>query len=587
MFLSNSRAPTLPEATLRRPSPMSEPTDNTSAKKRRVIHWDTDQGPETNRRKWTPLRILAWAAGGLVGLLLAAGLVIRGVRLVIGEDKFRAAQIAMTGDAAAASESFVSQSKAELARDTALKAKTELRKLPTDHPAQLQKLIGIEKSFLDGDTLLKARSYAKAFSHFTALNKEIDDFALEVKLKQETQKAYDEVLVRIRNLEPSRNLVGADLDKAFADAGLGRQLYEAGSFALAKQQYTAAFGALDRADLALRNYIADNIRKGQEAVTAGQREAALAAFRAALEKEPGNETALQGLKRAEVADRVHALLRQAEALEARKQFTEAAKTYASAFELDAFSATAQQGKARAERLAVETEFQGALDAATAAREARDWSKAIAEYERALKVFPKKDDVKKLLADVRKTAHDEAVKAALAKAYDHENKYEWELARAAYHDTLQLEKDHPDAKEGYVRTGRMIRTLLQFDKLIELAEQKRQAAEFQPAIRAFNEAMAIKPAHLPLTARVEQLRADLMAQSQPVSVTFRSDGETWVSISNFRMLGKLKEETLKILPGDYEVVGRRKGYQDVLLLLQVRNGSTPPVVNVVCTLRANS
>ncbi len=566
---------------------MSEPTDSTSpVKKRRVIHWDTDQGPETSRRKWTPLRVLAWTVGGFVGLILVAAVVIRGIRFAVGEEKFRAAQAVMTGNAAAASEAFVSQSKAELARDTALKAKTELRKLPADHPTQLQKLITIEKSFLDGDTLLNARSYAKAHEHFTALNKEIDDFTQEVKLKQETQKAYDEILVRIRNLEPSRSLAAAELDKAFADASLGRQLFEAGSFALAKQQYTAAFGALDRADLALKNHIADNIRKGQEAVAAGQREAAIAAFQAALAKDPGNEAAAQGLKRAEVADRVHALLKQAEAQEARKLFTEAAKTYASAFELDAFSATAQQGKARAERLAVETEFQGALDAANAAREARDWSKAIAEYERALKVFPKKDDVKKLLAEVRKTAHDEAVKAALAKAYDHENKYEWELARAAYHDTMQLEKEHPDAKEGYVRTGRMIRTLLQFDKLIELAEQKRQAAEFQPAIRAFNEAMAIKPSHLPLTERVEQLRADLMAQSQPVSVTFRSDGETWVSISNFRMLGKMKEETLKILPGDYEVVGRRKGYQDVLLLLQVRNGSTPPVVNVVCTLRAN-
>jgi len=565
---------------------MSEQTDPSTAKKRRIIHWDTEQGPQAAQKKWTPLRIAAWTLGGLVGLLLAAGLVIRGIRLVVGEDKFQVARAAITGDAAAATDIFVSQSKAELARDTARKSMAELRKMPNDHPTQLQRLIVIEKSFIDGETLLSNRNFAKAFGHFEILNTEIDQFTTEVRLKQETQKAYDEVLIRIKNLEPTRSLAAAELEKAFADASIGRQLFEAGSFASAKQQYTLAFGALDRAEQALKNHIADSIRQGQEAVATGRREEALAAFRAALEKDPGNEVATQGTKRAEVSDRVFALLKDGESLEAKKNFVEAGKAYAKAFELDAHSATAQQGKARAERLAVETEFQGALDAANFAAGRKEWSLAISEYERALKVFPKKDDVRKLLTDVRKTAHNESVKAALAKAYDHENKYEWELARAAYHDTMQLEKEHADAKDGYVRTGRMIRTLLQFEKLIEVAEQKSQAADFQSAIRSFNEAMSIKPAHLPLNDRAEQLRVTLAAQSQPVSVTFRSDGETWVSISNFKMLGKMKEETLKILPGDYEVIGRRKGHQDVLLLLQVRNGSMPPVVNVVCTLRAN-
>jgi len=34
------------------------------------------------------------------------------------------------------------------------------------------------------------------------------------------------------------------------------------------------------------------------------------------------------------------------------------------------------------------------------------------------------------------------------------------------------------------------------------------------------------------------------------------------------------------------VSRRKGYQDVMIMLQVRNGSTPPMVNVACSLKTN-
>ncbi|HYC69983.1 MAG TPA: hypothetical protein VEB66_02175 [Opitutaceae bacterium] len=561
-------------------------TPDSAPKKRRIIHWDPEHGATSRQRRWTPLRILGWTVGGFFGLLLTAGLVIRGVKLVFGPQVFQLAGAGAGATPETPGAAFVSQSKAELARENASKAMAELRKLPTDHDSQLQRMILLEKAFLAGDSLLQSGSYARAYAVFDELNRQLDAYALEVKLKEETRKAYDEVLARMKDLDRARSLAPQEFEAAFADAGMGRQLFNQGSFALAKKEFDRAFAALDRAAKALEDFVGENLRVGQEAVATGQRDAALAAFQAALSKDPDNEMAQQGVKRAEVADRVVALLKQGTNFEEQKQFKAAAEAYAKAFEIDAFSAAAQQGKSRAERLEKETEFNAAIAAAEAAKAQKDWSRSIAEYERALKVYPNKDEVKKALADARATAHHEAVKAALARAYDHENKYEWEFARASYNATLQLDANHEEAKEGYARTGRMIRTLLQYDKLVEVAEQRAQKAEFQAGIRAFNEAMAIKPAYLALTDRVEQLRTVLMSQSQPVDVSFQSDGDTWISISTFRMLGRIRSETVKMLPGDYEIVGRRKGYQDVVLTLQVRNGNTPPVVNVVCTLRSN-
>ena len=94
-------------------------------------------------------------------------------------------------------------------------------------------------------------------------------------------------------------------------------------------------------------------------------------------------------------------------------------------------------------------------------------------------------------------------------------------------------------------------------------------------------MAIKPAYLVNNDKVQQLHAMLMGQNQPVEVSFQGDGKTWISITNYRLLGQIDAMKVKILPGDYEIIGRRKGYKDVLMLLQVRNGSTPPVVTVSC------
>lgn len=566
---------------------MSESPDPSTNRKRRVIHWDPDHGRTNGAKRWTILRIAAWVLGGGLALLIVAGLVIRGLRLVVGPQFLRPAAVA-EGETAAddPSQTFVTESKASLARENVAKALAEIRRLPQDHPSQLQQLILIEKAFLGGEQLLAAHNYGAAYAHFTALAHEIDAFGENVKLKQSTQKAYDEILVRMRDLDRARSLAPQEFETAFAEAGAGRQFFMDGRFAVAKRQFDAGFAALARAEQALKQFVDDNLRQALEAVAAGEKQRAIAAFQAALEKDPGNEVALQGLKRAEVADRVRALVLQGESFEQKKEYAQAAESYAKAFELDAFSAVSQQGKSRNERLKRETELNAALAAATEHREAGRWEQAIAAYERALKVNPQDESVKKALADTRETAHREAVKTALGKALAYENKYEWEQARGAYHETMELDPSHTEAKDGYFRTGKMIRALMQYNKLVDIAETHAQRAEFQPAIRSFNEAMAVKPAYLALTDRVSQLRNVLNLQSKPVDVTFRSDGNCWVSISNYRMLGKIDTQTVKMLPGDYEIVSRRKGYQDVLLILQVRNGTTPPVVSVACTLRAN-
>ena len=565
---------------------MSESPDTSPTKKHRVIHWDPEHGRDSGAKRWTILRVAGWVLGGGFALLVVAGLVIRGVRLIVGPEFLRPAAVAPAKAEADPSLAFVTESKATHARENVENALAEMRRLPQDHPSQLQQLILIEKAFLGGEVLLASRNYNAAYAHFTALGHEIDEFGENVKLKQATQKAYDEVLLRMRELDRARPLAPAEFETAFAEAGAGRQFFVDGRFATAKKQFDAAFAALDRAQAALQHFVDDNIRQALEAVADGDKPRALATFQAALEKDPGNEVALQGLKRAEVADRVRALILQGEGLEQKKDFGPAAESYAKAFELDAFSAVAQQGKSRNERLKKETELNTALAEAVAHRDAGVWDKAIAAYERALKVDPKNESVKKTLAETRETAHREAVKTALGKALAYENKYEWEQSRGSFHETMELDPANTEAKEGYFRTGKMIRTLMQYNKLVDVSESHAQRAEFQSAIRSFNEAMAIKPAYLALTDRVSQLRAVLNLQSKPVDVTFRSDGNCWVSISNFRMLGKISTQTIKMLPGDYEIVSRRKGYQDVMLQLQVRNGSTPPVVSVACTLRAN-
>jgi tetratricopeptide (TPR) repeat protein len=562
---------------------MAEEPEISSGKKHRIIHWNPDAGREQVRRRWTWKRILAWTVGGFFGLLFAAAIAVRAAKFVLGPDIFRpqAEQTAGVPNVADANTAFVSQTKAEQAHELASKALGGLRRMPQDHPVQLQQLIVMQKAFDDGEALLAGHEYARAFSVFDSLNRDMDAFSRNVKIKGEVKQAYDAILLRIKDLEIARDLVPGSLEAAFEAAGAGRQLVNDGNFTGAKKVFDRGMAELKKAEQGLNDHIRESLRQGQMALAKGQREEARRAFQAALEKSPGNELGIQGLKRSENIDRVHALIRHGEELEKQGQFAQAAESFQKAFALDGFSAVAQEGQARAARLEKETKFAAAKSAADAAFKAKDWAKVVTEAENALRVYPKKPDVQAMLKSARENAHKEAVQKALAKGYAYENQHQWKEARDAYNETLRLEPDLADAKEGYIRSGAVIRALLQYEKYIENAEQLANKNEFQAAIRMFNNAMAVKPAYLVNSDRVQQLHAMLMSQNQPVEVTFRGDGKTWVQISNFRMLGQIESMSVKILPGDYEVIGRRKGYRDVQMMLQVRNGTPPPVVTVKC------
>jgi hypothetical protein len=122
-------------------------------------------------------------------------------------------------------------------------------------------------------------------------------------------------------------------------------------------------------------------------------------------------------------------------------------------------------------------------------------------------------------------------------------------------------------------------------MLGAAELLASRAEFSLAVRVYNQAMTIKPADVALTEMVSQMRDFLRKQNEMVEVTFTSDGFTAVEVRPSKPLGKFTEKTVKMLPGNYQVVGKREGFQDVIFPLELRNGTSSPVLFVACTSSA--
>ena len=66
----------------------------------------------------------------------------------------------------------------------------------------------------------------------------------------------------------------------------------------------------------------------------------------------------------------------------------------------------------------------------------------------------------------------------------------------------------------------------------------------------------------LRAQVAALEKALAEARTPVAVVIESDGHTEVALSRVGRLGTLTRRTLELRPGEYTVVGSRRGYRDV-------------------------
>lgn len=554
-------------------------------KKHKVIHWNPeDDDPNANAKP----AVKAYLGGAV------AALVIVGIALV---SYFLFFYTPPASNAAALAESelaqadprraFESISRAQGVKDAVDRKLEAARQMPiTGNEVLRQMLINIEKEKIDADDFMSDSRFARAINQYNVVEGLIEDFTTEVENKQKARGLYDSFLVRSSELEIGKHLNSEKFEAAFGAASEGKNFLDSGSFTPALQRLEEAKSFLDEVDQSIQTYIRTNASQGNRFIAQGKSAEAIEAFTKVLEVDPANEEALKQLERSRVADKVYASLQAAKHSEENGNFEKALGHFQEAASIDSGSAKAQSGVSRLKRKIAERDFTAAyLAAQTAVSESR-FEDAISNYQAALAIFPERRDIEDAITRTRTEKRQNDIVTRISQAYDFERVYDWESARDLYQELVKMEPDLQEAKDGLLRTGRMIRSILRYQTLIEVAKKEAQQTEFQLAIRTFDEAMRSKPDYLELTEEGDRLRKFLQLQSRPVNVTLISDGNTWVSVQgpSMRKPEKFDSTEIALLPGKYFIIGRRKGFQDVRFGLQIRAGMTQEPINVSATVK---
>ena len=555
-------------------------------RKHRVIHWNPEDEDAAERARSSKRKLIAVGVSAAVFVVLLVS-VIAFWENPDEDAKALTDRLGLTDETVPEvpfQQAFASRSKADLELETSNSGLEKIRQMRVNHPVLTTKLVAVEREFLQGEDLMKRKAFDRAFETFKGVNVQIEDFSNLVEAKLATQEMYDNFLTRVDELKPSKHLNQEAYDDAFDAASAGKQFLTEGSFTASKTKLTEATDKLQALADSISNYIRENAALGHRYIAQGQGAKAIEAFTNLLSIDPQNENAILQIERAKTADDVFNLVKKGEVQERSEAFEEALVAYQQAFQKDQKSAKAQNGVSRVRRKIENRDFSKYLTIAQSAEQSYRYDEAIENFQLALAIFPDRKELADSIVRARKDKRQSDITTLVTRAYalESENR-DWEGARVIYQQLIDMEPSLQEAKDGLLRTGKVIRSILRYEKYLEIAAIEAKRLQYQLARQSWDQAMRSKPDYLELTDEAKRLQQHLITQSRPVQVLFISDMATWVSVQGptAKKPTKLKESTMNLLPGDYRIIGRKKGYEDIQYRLQVRGGVAQSPLKVIC------
>jgi tetratricopeptide (TPR) repeat protein len=389
-----------------------------------------------------------------------------------------------------------------------------------------------------------------------------------------------EVQSRLKKMSVER-WAGADYAAALQLAADGDAVYRSQQFEAATGRYREALAGLQRLEERADAVYAEHLKRGEQALAAGDAAAAADAFATALLIRPGDPAAARGAGRAGTLDEVMRLVDAGTAAREDGRFEEAADEFQRALALDGDSEPARSGLDAARQAIAERDFTAAMSRGYAALDRGELEAARRAFADAGKLKPGAPDARDGMRLAENRITSARIERLLAEARSLEDAEDWKHAAARYDEALKLDASLAPGQQGKARAA--ARAALDERLLQAIARPERLSddpvhAEAAALLRQASTAPAPGPR---LKKQIAVLGALLEQALVPVTVMFRSDNATDVTIYRVSNLGRFDTTQLALRPGRYVAAGTRPGYRDVRVEFTVAPDKPAPPVVVQC------
>ena len=348
----------------------------------------------------------------------------------------------------------------------------------------------------------------------------------------------------------------------------GDDLFDQGFYGKAKLSYKSAIKDSEELIKKGKNLFSSYVKQGYIFLDQENVEEAKIQFENALTIIPNDRNALIGVERASVFKEVVKFQKEAELFIKVGDFNDALQSVNKASQLDSINQKTKNLRMSLDKLILERNLSEAIDEGYFYLEKEDYKNARSSFERAIKI----DNLSQsaltgidLVVEGEKRVKINADRL-MAEKYFLEEKFSKSVS---YYSSILIDSTLAFANDGLSRANQYINLEKRIDRYLNRPDRLASKAVFIEANKLLAQLRGLKFGER-LAKKSQDLIAILDDYSSLVTLRISSDNRTQISIQNGENLGVFFDKELKIYPGKYTFVGKRKNYVTVRKVLEIKD-----------------
>jgi eukaryotic-like serine/threonine-protein kinase len=402
-------------------------------------------------------------------------------------------------------------------------------------------------------------------------------------LKDEGKRIASELLRAQVELEDSGVLLWAPESYANVSklAESGDQFYRDENFQEAIDAYEAAITLLDELKEMIPAMLESNLATGKAAINNGDSTTALISWSIAHAIRPLDAEINNQLLRAENLEDVLTHMKMAEFHERESALKEALKAYLAAVRLDPAWTPADDGASRIRSEIARRAFTDAMSVGFTQLATKEYKAARLAFNRAQKIFPNSDEPADGILQIDLAERMDVIEDHQQEASDLVDSEDWPKAIEEFKAVLALDQTLVFAKEGLKLAEERLELDNTLNRFLQQPTIMHNDDEFAAAKRALVSASRAKPTGPRIKNQLSTLSRLISVARIPITVQLNSDNKTDVIMYKVGSFGKMENKALQLIPGEYTIIGTRRGYRDVRQKLVLLAGISIAPINVRC------
>jgi tetratricopeptide (TPR) repeat protein len=229
-------------------------------------------------------------------------------------------------------------------------------------------------------------------------------------------------------------------------------------------------------------------------------------------------------------------------------------------------------------------FEDAMTKGFALLSDNDFAGARASFQSARNILPAADGPKAAQAQLEEAETLSRLNDLLSQAAHLAAKEQWAKTVEVLEAAIAIDASLVEASDGLNQARPLAELFAKLDTIVEqqarlvdpvvLSEAQLSLSEAEAALAASAQTSPV------LKDKVAAVRSAVATASTPLPVVITSDGLTEITIKRVARLGTVSSRTVSLRPGQYQFLGSRDGYRDVLITASI-NATSDNRIDVRC------